>query len=112
MGFQGWYDTSVIVDPANSAIVYVAGSAGSNSMLRSINSGANWTDIANTFGFVSPHVDHHGIDFDANGKLLDGDDGGIYRLDDPTTPSWTDSMEISPRFNSRASGCTRPMPTL
>src|ERR1019366_8265951 len=28
--------------------------------------------------------------FDANGLLLDGDDGGIYRLASPTTPSWTD----------------------
>ena len=92
MGGQGWYDQTVIVDPSNSAIVYVAGAAGANSMLRSINSGANWTDIS-TGGapnFTSPHVDHHGADFDANGKLLDGDDGGIYRLDTPTTPSWTD----------------------
>ena len=28
MGGQGWYDTAVGVDPSNSAIVYVAGSAG------------------------------------------------------------------------------------
>src|ERR1051326_6280003 len=35
MGGQGWYDQTVIVDPSNSAIVYVAGAAGSNSILRS-----------------------------------------------------------------------------
>src|SRR5437667_155629 len=59
-------------------------------MQRSTNSGAISTDISHTGVVVQPHVDHHGIDFDANGKLLDGDDGGIYRLDDPTVPSWTD----------------------
>src|SRR5438105_6885376 len=90
MSSQGWYDTTLLVDPTNSAIVYAAGAADVNSMLRSTNSGATWTDISHTDVVVQPHVDHHGIDFDANGKLLDGDDGGIYRLDDPTVPSWTD----------------------
>ena len=90
MGAQGWYDTTLLVDPTNSAIVYAAGAADANSMLRSIDSGATWTDISHTGVAVQPHVDHHGVDFDANGKLLDGDDGGIYRLDDPSVPSWTD----------------------
>ena len=88
MGGQGWYDTTLLVDPTSSAIVYAAGAAGANSMLRSTNSGANWTDISHTGVAVQPHADHHGVDFDANGKLLDGDDGGIYRLDDPTVPTW------------------------
>ena len=92
MGDQGWYDTTIIVDPSNSAIVYVAGSAGANSILRSINSGVSWTDISGggAPNFSSPHPDHHGAAFDANGKFLDGGDGGIYRLDDPTVPSWSD----------------------
>jgi photosystem II stability/assembly factor-like uncharacterized protein len=88
MGGQGWYDTYVIVDPSNSAIVYVAGAAGANSILRSTNSGVSWTDIS--AGGASPHVDHHASAFDANGKLLDGDDGGIYRLDNPAATIWTD----------------------
>jgi len=87
MGGQGWYDTTLIVDPSNSAIVYVAGAAGTNSILRSTNSGANWTDINSVAG-VGPHVDHHAAAFDANGMYLDGDDGGIYRYD-PTMHSWT-----------------------
>jgi len=88
MGDQGWYDVVVIVDPSNSAIVYVAGQAGGNSVLRSTNSGASWTDIST--GGSSPHVDHHALVFNAHGKLLDGDDGGIYRLDNPSPASWTD----------------------
>jgi photosystem II stability/assembly factor-like uncharacterized protein len=88
MGGQGWYDLYVIVDPSNSAVVYVAGAAGTNSILRSTNSGVSWIDIS--FGGASPHVDHHASAFDANGKLLDGDDGGIYRLDNPAATFWTD----------------------
>src|SRR6266487_2591488 len=88
MGGQGWYDTTLLVDPTSSAIVYAAGQANANSMLRSTDSGATWTDISHTGVAVQPHVDHHGVDFDANGKLLDGDDGGIYRLNDPTVVSW------------------------
>jgi photosystem II stability/assembly factor-like uncharacterized protein len=84
MGGQGWYDTTVIVDPTNSAIMYVAGAAGTNSILRSTNSGVNWTDISS--GTVSPHADHHAMAFDANGLLLEGDDGGIYRLARITEP--------------------------
>ena len=43
MGNQGRYDLYVIVDPSNSAIVYVAGQF---SILRSTNSGVSWTDIS------------------------------------------------------------------
>jgi hypothetical protein len=85
---QGWYDTTVAVDPVNSAIVYVAGSAGTNSILRSTDSGANWTDISG--GGVSPHADHHAAEFDAAGVFLDGDDGGIYRLTNAAGPTWAD----------------------
>jgi photosystem II stability/assembly factor-like uncharacterized protein len=88
MGDQGWYDIAVAVDPSNSAIVYVAGSAGANSILRSTNSGASWSDISS--GGSTPHVDHHALVFDANGELVDGDDGGIYRLDNPSPVSWSD----------------------
>jgi uncharacterized repeat protein (TIGR01451 family) len=89
MGGQGWYDTTLIVDPSNSAIVYAAGAAGTNSMLRSTNSGANWSDISATSLSNGPHVDHHAAAFDASGRFLDGDDGGIYRLDNPATIAWT-----------------------
>jgi hypothetical protein len=84
LGGQGWYATTLIVDPTSSAIVY----AGGLNVIRSTNSGGAWTDI--TSGPVpQPHADHHGIAFDANGKLLDGDDGGIFRLENPATPQWS-----------------------
>ena len=88
LGGQGWYDTVIRVDPANSAIVIAAGAASSaapGSVLRSTDSGANWTNISQ--GAVRPHVDHHAGAF-AGALYLDGNDGGIYRLDNPTGPVW------------------------
>jgi hypothetical protein len=91
---QGWYDTTLIVDPSNSAIVYAGGAAGPTfgeppAIIRSINSGVSWSDLDLSAG-VTPHADHHAIAFDANGKLLDGGDGGIYRLDSPSPVQWSD----------------------
>jgi photosystem II stability/assembly factor-like uncharacterized protein len=88
MGFQGWYDTVVAVDPSNPATVYVAGSAGTNSILRSTNSGVTWTDISS--GGATPHADHHAGVFNAIGRYIDGDDGGIYRLKGVGPTSWAD----------------------
>ena len=88
MGSQGWYDLYVAVDPSNSAIAYVAGSAGTNSILRTTNSGVNWTSIANSVA-VSPHADHHGAAFDALGRLLDVTDGGILRLESAAPVTWS-----------------------
>src|SRR5206468_9783539 len=54
--------------------------------------GTNLTDISVGADGHGPHADHHGIGFDANGRLLDGNDGGIWRLDNPNVGSihWTD----------------------
>src|SRR3954451_14883819 len=82
-GTQGWYDTAIIVSPTDPNVVFLDGSAGTNSMLRSTNGGASWADFHS--GGNSPHVDHHAFAFDASGRLLDGDDGGIWRLATPAT---------------------------
>src|SRR5258708_6191193 len=71
MGGQGWYVTWIAVDPSNPAIVYVAGAAGINSVLRSVNSGGIWTDIHTGLGgTTSPHVDHHGVDLTSTAGCL------------------------------------------
>ncbi len=89
MGGQGWYDQWIIVDPANANNVYVAGSAGSFSIQRSTNGGTTWADIST--GGASPHADHHAVTFDASAALVEGDDGGVFRLASPATATtWTD----------------------
>jgi hypothetical protein len=97
VGSQGDFDMSLIVDPSNPNIVYVGGegdfSPGPafrpiNIVIKSTDGGNSWVDISvGDNPFVGPHFDQHGFAFDANGRLLDGNDGGIWRLDNPTPGS-------------------------
>ncbi len=91
-GSQGWYDTTLIVDPSNANTVYAGGGAGASTIVQSTNGGTSWNNIGTGADGNGPHVDHHAIAFDAAGKLLDGNDGGIWRLDNPAAASlhWSD----------------------
>ncbi|HEV3341035.1 MAG TPA: hypothetical protein VG125_11785, partial [Pirellulales bacterium] len=90
LGGQGWYDTTLTVDPTNPNYIYAAGQMSSQgptfagSPLESFNGGKTWTDIATDAANNGPHTDAHAVAFDANGNLFDGDDGGIYQLSNPT----------------------------
>jgi hypothetical protein len=88
MGSQGWYDQALIADSTNAAIVYALGGSGGVNIFRSANSGVTWTNIFTAT--PTPHVDQHAVTFDANNLLIIGNDGGIYRLTNPTTPAWAD----------------------
>jgi hypothetical protein len=59
-------------------------------LIRSTDGGVTWSDLDINTGAVTPHADHHGIAFDVNGKLLDGNDGGLFRLDSPSPVQWSD----------------------
>jgi photosystem II stability/assembly factor-like uncharacterized protein len=93
---QADYDLTLAVSPTNSSEVFAGGAAGPifgepAAIIVSTNSGANWTDLDLTkANAVTPHADHHALAFDANGNLLDGDDGGIFRLDNITPTVWSD----------------------
>jgi photosystem II stability/assembly factor-like uncharacterized protein len=78
MGGQGWYDTTLAVDPHNSSRVFVGGAS---IVLQTTNAGLTWSNISTGTDGNGPHSDHHGIGFDAKDRLLDGNDGGIWRLD-------------------------------
>ncbi len=80
---SGDYHMTLAADPANADVVY----AGGICMIRSTDGGSTWSAIAqgDTSG---PHRDHHAIGFDASGSFLDGNDGGIWRLDDPGQLVW------------------------
>jgi photosystem II stability/assembly factor-like uncharacterized protein len=95
LGNQGSYDSTLAVDPSSADTVYAGGQAGPkgdgiDSIIRSMNAGAAWSDISLDSMGHGPHVDHHGIAFDAAGRLLDGNDGGIWRLDNQAPIRWSD----------------------
>jgi photosystem II stability/assembly factor-like uncharacterized protein len=85
MGPYGDYNTSLAIDPTNANIVYAGGQT---SFIQTTNGGGTWADIQRGFDF--PHADHHAIGFDARGRLLDGNDGGLWRFDSPTAAHWDD----------------------
>lgn len=95
---NAFYSDTLAVDPHNSDVVYAGGVAG---MLQSTDGGQSWADITvGVGGTTGTHWDHHADVFDANGRLLDGNDAGIWRLDnaDPTAITWSDlnsNLQIS-----------------
>jgi photosystem II stability/assembly factor-like uncharacterized protein len=90
LGGSGWYGLPLAVDPSDPNTVYASG--GGAEIVESVNGGQSWFSLQIGADGTGPHPDHHAFAFDANGKLLDGNDGGIWRLDNPdgTNLQWTD----------------------
>ena len=65
----GWYLCTSIVHPTLPDTFL----AGGFSCRRTVDGGASWRTV------TPPHVDLHAFDFDAQGRLLCGNDGGIHR---------------------------------
>jgi hypothetical protein len=84
------YNMAMAVDPTNPNTLYVggqgSGSPTSSTVKKSTNGGTNWTGIG--IGQTqSVHPDHHAMAFTSDGFLLDGNDGGIWRLVNPNIGS-------------------------
>jgi photosystem II stability/assembly factor-like uncharacterized protein len=70
----------IAIHPFNPNIMYLAGDSGPNSLLLSPNGGSLWQDISSA-GTNPPHPGHNFLAFDANSRLLVGNNGGIWRFD-------------------------------
>jgi len=92
-GGQGVVHFAMAADPSNSSLVYVGGDSGASFVSRvdaSQPAGSQSTSIVGgTFG--SPHADVRDMFVDPSGNLVLVGDGGIYRLNAPSTNggSWT-----------------------
>ncbi len=86
IGF-GDYNTALAVDPANANIVYAGGET---EIIQSTDGGNSWNEIQNGTNSFGVHPDHHAFVFDAGGRLLDGNDGGVFRLQNaaPSSILW------------------------
>jgi autotransporter-associated beta strand protein len=98
---QGWYDMGLIVDPSNPNTVVISGSSGSTRLQRSTDGGQTWNTLLGSG--TNPHVDHHALAFDASGRLFDGDDGGVYRLNSLSPITWV-SLNGAASGTSAATG--------
>ncbi len=67
----GWYLSVIGVHPTDPNLVLMGGVT----LWRSLNGGDVWGNV------TPPHVDMHAIAWDADGRLVVGDDGGVHRSD-------------------------------
>ncbi len=97
-GAQGSVNTSIAADPVNPNLVYLGGdrisaSPFTGNLVRgdaSLALASQFTTIMNSNGGnTAPHADSRALVFDADGNLLEGDDGGIYRRNMPTSSAGT-----------------------
>lgn len=65
----GWYLSSVVVDPSDEDVFLFGGV----SLVRSLNGGGSYQFV------TPPHVDIHALEYDSNGVLWCGNDGGLHR---------------------------------
>lgn len=66
----GWYLNTIIVHPTNPDTVFTGGVH----LYRSTDGGDSWDDVLG-----AQHVDFHALCYDAAGRLVSGNDGGVYR---------------------------------
>ncbi len=97
-GGQGYPNTSLAAHPSNNTLVFIGGDRitvypFSGNVRRGNSSaaaGTQFTAIMDAGGNnTAPHADSRDLAFDANGSLLESDDGGVYRRTNPTgAGSW------------------------
>jgi photosystem II stability/assembly factor-like uncharacterized protein len=88
LGKAGDYHLVLAVDPdpTRAQSLYLGGIC----TIRSQDGGTSWEPQPVAPGDTSgPHRDHHALEFDASGRLLDGNDGGIWRLETFDPAGWS-----------------------
>src|SRR5262245_31328335 len=65
----GWYLSVISVQPTNPDVAFFGGV----SVQRTINAGTSFSNVS------ALHPDNHALAWDASGRLLCGDDGGVHR---------------------------------
>lgn len=89
---QCWYDMVVAVSPVNPNLIF----AGGISMYRSSDGGSTWETEA-----AGLHVDQHAMAFSPDGsRLYLGNDGGVYRADNPAAAATSGNDIVWTNLNS------------
>ena len=97
-GTQCWYDIIIRVYPTDPGTIFAGGVP---RLLRSSDGGITWVDASTGFSGATVHTDHHALVFSnpAIGpvKLYDGNDGGVWRSDNPAAliPGTYDLIDLN-----------------
>lgn len=104
LGGQGWYDNAIVVSPTDPNVVFAGGQvnySGSHGTLFALagsqDGGKTFQDYSIGSGLKGPHTDLHALTFTPDGtKLMDGNDGGVWRLENPySNPGAGSSIDLS-----------------
>src|SRR5262245_33600155 len=102
---QGFIHGAIVADPHDPNVVFIGGDGNFSNNISVVETGVlvrgdasrnnPWSSLLdNDCNKTAPHPDSRVMVFDANGNLLQGDDGGIYRLvnvNDKATRRWVDA---------------------
>jgi len=95
-GAQGDIHFSICADASSATTVYVGGDSIANAPFTgnlfrgnsALSAGSQFTSIVDgNASNTTPHADSRELVADANGDLIEGDDGGLYRRTSPTSSS-------------------------
>jgi fibronectin type 3 domain-containing protein len=84
-GLQGALHGSLVADPADGNIVYVGGDRDPHMFRGDLGLDVWFVIQAPGANNTSPHPDSRDMEFDANGNIVQADDGGVYRLVSPNS---------------------------
>jgi uncharacterized repeat protein (TIGR01451 family) len=101
-GGQMWYDAGITVSPTDPDVVF----ASTVDLFRSTNGGASFTNLTEAYGGGPVHPDNHARAFVGGDpeKLLNGNDGGIYYLDN--------AMSATSAFNANWTSLNTTLSTI
>jgi len=106
-GVQAWYNQDIAVDPSNASHVYV----GLEEVFESTDAGSTWVTASPYWNYTLPcestvagcpnttHPDQHAMMI-ANGKIVIGNDGGVYSRPLSDTQQYGDWSDLNNTLHS------------
>ncbi len=86
LGYQGWYDNCLAVDPHDPDICYAGGvypyDSNYHGVIKTTDGGRTWSDITIGVDGIGIHPDQHYIAISPDGDVYVGNDGGIWKTED------------------------------
>ena len=94
LGTEGQYDTTLAISPLDPSFIYASGDQQYDKNhklvipgnIESFDGGNTWQAISEAGTAIppsEPHTDAHAVAFDKSGDVLEGDDGGLFLLEQP-----------------------------
>ena len=107
---QGHYSNAIAVDPSDPNKIYLGGGVRGGAFYMSTDGGTTFVSIESGANGNGPHDSQHAFAFDQAGRLLAGNDGGIFRLNN-STPGSINWVSLAGNLNDAQLLSVAPHPT-